>query len=771
VTIRLTGYSDKLSAAPGERVQFFVSCQAEAYEAELVRLLHGDENPGGPGFRQEVVPSTVAGRYQGRWQTLPMGSHGEIPLPEREADQGFSFALYVQAWNPGAGEQVILAQGGFESGPGWSLVMQRDGFVALRAGREGPQASSYHPTTLRLDRWEWYHLVVVVGPDRSEATIWARQLRSGEGRGAIQVGRLGLDGHALGDGGLVLLAAARRADGTMAWHFDGKLGGLRMFERSLTPDEVRSLTDDPERPAVQASLGGSWDFSLNPATSTLTDTSAHGRHGRVVNSPTRAVTGATFSGRETCFRLAPGEYDAIHFHRDDLEDAGWEVAFALDIPDDLPSGVYAIQLRAGEDEDHLPFVVRPKHGTATASVAVLLSTMTYLTYENFTDIGKGAWREGAFVGSSGLNPYADATLFPDVYEYIDQNMLYGPYDAHVDGSATCYGSSLRPILNLRPKFRYRTLGCPARLAADLYLVDWLDRKGIRADYITDHDLHFEGSALLDRYDVVLSSSHHEYWTEPMLSSLETYLSGGGRLMYMSGNGLYGVVSVDPHKPERIEVRRWGTSWPFECPPAERYHSTTGEPGGTWRSRGRSPHRLVGVGTAGAGFDRGGAYRRMPAAREPRFEFIFEGLQPDELIGNVPSLQLRWGAAGYEFDRREFELGSPAHTQLLASSVGMNRTYQPMLDDVLWYAGGRDGKEPTDPQVAGEPHRFVRSDLAYLEYPNGGAVFAAGAIAWTSCLSAYGYDNSVSIVTENVLRRFMQTPRGTAPAPADSGEGR
>ena len=57
------------------------------------------------------------------------------------------------------------------------------------------------------------------------------------------------------------------------------------------------------------------------------------------------------------------------------------------------------------------------------------------------------------------------------------------------------------------------------------------------------------------------------------------------------------------------------------------------------------------------------------------------------------------------------------------------------------------------QVPGTPHRFSRSDLTYLEYPNGGAVFAAGSICWRAGLSAYGYDNTVSRVTENVLRRF------------------
>ena len=62
---------------------------------------------------------------------------------------------------------------------------------------------------------------------------------------------------------------------------------------------------------------------------------------------------------------------------------------------------------------------------------------------------------------------------------------------------------LRPILNMRPKFRYRTLSCPARFPADLYLVDWLDQKGIDVDYLTDHDLHAEGADLLRPYTVVV----------------------------------------------------------------------------------------------------------------------------------------------------------------------------------------------------------------------------------------------------------------------------
>ena len=347
---------------------------------------------------------------------------------------------------------------------------------------------------------------------------------------------------------------------------------------------------------------------------------------------------------------------------------------------------------------------------------------------------------------------ADPTIFREVFGYIEQNALYGTYDCHEDGSGVTYGSTRKPILNTRPKFRYRTMNCPSRFAADLYLVDWLDQKGIEVDFLTDHDLHAEGADLLRPYDVVLSSSHHEYWTERMLDGLAAYLDGGGRFMYLGGNSLFAVVTVDDANPHRVEVRRWGAPWPFEAPAAERHHSMTGEQGGTWRNRGRAPNTIVGVGTAGAGFDRGSPYRRNPDSYDPRVTWIFEGVE-GELIGDSPNLQVKWGAAGYEYDRAEFELGTPGTALVLASTTRFNESHKALTDDALYFQQGRDGWSVGSPQVPGTPHRFSRSDLVYLAYPNGGAVFSAGAICWRGALSAYDYDNTVSRVTENVLRRF------------------
>ena len=52
--LRITGYSDKYSIVPGETVKFYVNSEEnEDYEVQLVRLIHGDTNPDGPGYKEE----------------------------------------------------------------------------------------------------------------------------------------------------------------------------------------------------------------------------------------------------------------------------------------------------------------------------------------------------------------------------------------------------------------------------------------------------------------------------------------------------------------------------------------------------------------------------------------------------------------------------------------------------------------------------------------------------------------------------------------------
>ena len=51
MSTELIGYTDRLSVAPGEKIRFMVSADLPAYSSALVRLVHGDENASGPGFK------------------------------------------------------------------------------------------------------------------------------------------------------------------------------------------------------------------------------------------------------------------------------------------------------------------------------------------------------------------------------------------------------------------------------------------------------------------------------------------------------------------------------------------------------------------------------------------------------------------------------------------------------------------------------------------------------------------------------------------------
>src|SRR6185369_978890 len=106
---------------------------------------------------------------------------------------------------------------------------------------------------------------------------------------------------------------------------------------------------------------------------------------------------------------------------------------------------------------------------------------------------------------------------------------------------------------------------------------------------------------LKNYRCVITGSHPEYHTLPMIDAFQAYLATGGRLMYLGGNGFYWRVATHADWPDAIEVRRGeaGTRC-HELPAGERYQAFDGAFGGLWRSQGRAPQSLVGIGFVAEG---------------------------------------------------------------------------------------------------------------------------------------------------------------------------
>ncbi len=726
----LTGYADRFSVAPGETIAFKVSSTAATpYQVRLVRVISGDPNPAGPGIKEEPVAAPFEGRYPSRVQPVPLGSYMRVPdAPAFRRLRSFTLAATIWPTLPDRGRQGIVARHDPGTGAGFALFVDERGAGALIGnGRGGVHA--VHVGKPFLAR-AWYRVWASYDAATRTLTVGQAPLAPRVRADDAGVASAVVDGTALDSGTPFLVAALGGAP--VAGHYNGKIERPTVYDAALDETAIAGAPDgDSGRHLVAL-----WDFARETSSTRAVDVGPNGLDGELVNLPARAMMGSTWSGEEMCWRHAPGEYGAIHFHDDDLYDCGWATDFTYTVPEGLRSGVYAARLRAGDVEEMIPFFVRPPRGQRTADVCVLMPTFTYIVYANIArDVTTDEYRARA--KAWGARPWTP-----------DEHQEYGlsTYNFHHDGSGIAYSSRLRPVMNLRSSFLAYVdpRGSGVRhLGADLYLLDWLEQMGHRYDVVTDEDLHAEGLQLIAPYKVVLTPTHPEYHSPETMDALTAYLERGGRLMYLGGNGFYWRVAAHSDLPGVLEVRRAeGGIRAWAAEPGEYYMSFDGGYGGLWRRNGRPPQKLAGVGFTSQGPFEGSYYRRLPASRDPRAAWIFEGV-PDEILGDFGLSG--GGAAGFELDRADFRLGTPPHALVLASSEKHDLTKFVLVpEDVLSHVW----TWPGDP-----PEKLIRADMVYFETPNGGAVFSVGSITFCGSLFHDGYRNNISRIIDNVVRRF------------------
>ena len=201
--------------------------------------------------------------------------------------------------------------------------------------------------------------------------------------------------------------------------------------------------------------------------------------------------------------------------------------------------------------------------------------------------------------------------------------------------------------------------------------------------------------------MLVLSTHPEYWTREMYPGCRggSY-ERGGKLVYLGGNGLNCEVEFLDADAMTVHNLDWGAGRP-----SSRAASTCGtsrRPGcSAWRRR--WPATKPGRPTASS--------TRALGVRGHRAD-------PGDVFGTA-SLDRRavGGASGHETDK--LTASAPANMRLLAK--GMNP------DD-----GG--------------------ADMVYFDTPSGGAVFSVGSISYTCSVIV---DDAISVITGNVLRRFLQ----------------
>ncbi|KAI4176502.1 MAG: hypothetical protein LQ348_005992 [Seirophora lacunosa] len=734
------GYVDPLVCSPGDKPAVKVSCGRSSFTSQVLRLGTGYQHPDGPPVNHRPVELIPKQTHHGKPQFSRTGSFLRVESWTGHAlsDVDFiSISLWCQATLPtGAGHEQYLFSSidTNKTASGFECLLNESGDLIVRVGTSDDIQEVKLST--RLVRHQWYHLRLTIEPSPGIIRLRART----KARDIGELSALFEEEHRLPRPAQIKADKPFTIAGDSCGNepsrqpvksssFNGKIDGFKV--ETLSNGTLATLLD--------------FNFSLDIPTDKVRDV-GNQHHGDLINAPSRAVTGHDWDASQSDWTRASYGYGAIHFHDDDLDDAMWETSFELELPDNLHSGCYGVFVDDGESTDIIPFFVRPDPKAAEVPmVALIIPTFTYAAYAN-----EHLYDESRTVSFPGDTSKLD-THFQTLVKRPDLGISL--YDSHNDGSGTVFSTLKRPVLNMRPDYSMWLFDGAREFPADLWFVEFLDRElGSDAyDVITDHDISASGASLLNRYKVLMSCSHPEYPTSGMLDAYSAFLAGGGHFMYLGGNGYYWATTHDPSRPHRIEVRRAEAGCrTFGLPPGNWHHSLTGEPGGLWRSRGRPPNRIFGVGSCAMGIGKGAGYGITPEARQDaRLGPILRGLDSGGVIGDFGLVQ--GAASGDEIDRLDYGLGTPGNAVVVATTKlagGHSDQYMLFNEETLF------------PMVntTGTTSEKIRSDVVYFETGGGGAVFSVGSINWVGAMAWKGFENDVARMTANVLGEFVRRSR-------------
>lgn len=350
----------------------------------------------------------------------------------------------------------------------------------------------------------------------------------------------------------------------------------------------------------------------------------------------------------------------------------WPSAYSLQVPADWPSGIYRAQFTAGANQTSVSFIVRPARPASTSSILLEACTATEQAYNS--------WQDGNLYPSPG-SPGAESR---SRRVSLDHPVIIGPqtYDRE-----------------------------------EKFLL-WLDDHGLVTEVCSGVDLH-AGLVPLDRYALLLSVGHDEYWSREMRDAVEEFIAGGGNVAFFSGNTCWWQVRFEDDDRTMVcyksaaedpltgvDDSRVTINW-FDAPVNRPENSMTGV---SFRN--------------GGGHWRGGDNQPYTVAFAQHWVFDGTGLQNGQTFAP--------GLVGYEADGAQFATldgvpvvtgrdGTPASFQVLATA------------DLPWEDSGFPGTATMG------------------VYQRGGTVFTAATTDWQFGLQ----DATVSRITQNVVQRLAQ----------------
>jgi N,N-dimethylformamidase len=326
---------------------------------------------------------------------------------------------------------------------------------------------------------------------------------------------------------------------------------------------------------------------------------------------------------------------------------GWQTDFSIPVPAAWKSGFHVARLTGPHNlHSYIPFAVRP--ATPTAKVAYMLPFLTHNAYNYWGGHNQYTW-DNDFHNSPQVvtfrRPFANATIEPP--GYID-----------------------------------------ARFYSDCLLMRWLANNNVAYDCYQDTDLQFDDS-WLGQYKALVIGSHPEYWSLDMRTRVNDFVTSGGRLIYLGGNGIY----------ERVDFSDDGN--------AAIHRNNPANPGPRWTYRSQN---LPETDILGIAYDEAHGYMSF-APYEVMNEHPF-------LDGTGLKTGDQFGATGYNIAASGWEIDRPLQGPTAGLTV---------------IARGAQGDESG-------------AHMTHWDRGNGGWVFGVGSISFNGSLT----DPGITAILRNVF---------------------
>ena len=472
---------------------------------------------------------------------------------------------------------------------------------------------------------------------------------------------------------------------------------------------------------------------------------------------------------------------------------GWPAEISLTVPRGWKSGYYDVLLSAvGSDgnrlQSHAFFVIRPFRPGQDADILMPLSTYTSNAYNRW---GGSSFYRGPYGPARRLSferPYAglpgvDAPRFFSLEEKFEQHLTPGllntPFRNQIDELIAEHGvpgirlSERARVAVDDPGRRWRIIDLLGQGPANLIIkkrekrldvhdgttawecgwhkwqqpfVSWAEREGYRIDFATSADLEFRPE-ILQKYRLVVSVGHDEYWSSPMRDHLEAFIANGGNVAFLSGNTAYWQVRTEDQGRALLCWKDDFEQDPIFASGDHRLLTTL------WCHRliGRPENQLTGVSFAYGGYSR--YFDQFPDAsgaftiHKPE-HWLFEGtgLQAGDQLGihdhivtyECDGCELHWERG---IPRPTHGDGTPRTFQVLGAAPAGLTDFDgslAMISEALY--GKESGRLVTQPGAA-----------VFGLYRQGGTVVTSGCTHWSCGLR--GGDPAIEQITRNLLDKL------------------